>query len=105
MSLCGHGTLATAAALIFNGNENCVLGFKTLSGTLEVKKPQDLASGLFMDFPSYPTRPLTTEENAELSSTIDFFGLQKETSDLQISLGKLSISWETCYFLPAVTNS
>ena len=55
---------------------------------LEVKKPQDLEDGLFMDFPSYPTRSLTTEENAELLKTIDFFGLQKETSDLQISLGK-----------------
>ena len=60
-----------------------------MSGMLEVKKPQGVEDGLFMDFPTYPTRSLTTEEKEVLSSTIDFVGLQKETSDLQISTGKL----------------
>ena len=85
VALCGHGTLATAAALLYNGNKRSLFTFHTLSGDLKVEQRY---GQLFMQFPAYAPRPLTDDEQLELSVTVDFFGLGDKIDELQISLGK-----------------
>lgn len=85
VNLCGHGTLATAAALLHYGNKNERLRFRTLSGDLEVESRNGT---LFMKFPSYPPRSLTEAENISLRETIKHFGLEDKVQEMVISPGK-----------------
>lgn len=88
VALCGHGTLATAATLLYNGNTASSFTFHTLSGALKV----DRRNGqLFMQFPAYNSRQLTKEEQIKLSDTIEFFGLCDKIDEIQISLGKVLV--------------
>jgi PhzF family phenazine biosynthesis protein len=56
IDLCGHATLATAYVIMrFYRPEETALKFRTLSGTLTVKKNGDLYE---MDFPAYELSPV-----------------------------------------------
>lgn len=67
VKLCGHATLATAAALFSPavGNANAALHFETLSGTLTASRGSGDSSWIALDFPGNPPRPVD-DADAEL---------------------------------------
>lgn len=60
VDLCGHATLATAAALFSKGNESVTLLFHTLSGVLRATR--DVAGMVYIDLPSNPSVPFPRDE-------------------------------------------
>ncbi|DBB01543.1 TPA: hypothetical protein ACH3X1_000192 [Trebouxia sp. C0004] len=86
--LCGHATMASAAVLFEEGNQQEVLHFETRSGRLSVRRDQAAQKGLHlqMDFPAFPATaalpPLVTKVKDKLKGC--FKGVQ--TQEVLMSL-------------------
>jgi PhzF family phenazine biosynthesis protein len=86
VNLCGHGTLASAAALFHLGNKSDKLSFHTLSGELIAKRDLNDASGtISLDFPL--NVPVVVTKEHEHYHTI--LGVAKKI--LELSNAKLDI--------------
>ncbi|VEJ36123.1 Uncharacterized isomerase yddE [Aedoeadaptatus ivorii] len=62
IDLCGHATLATAYALFRFEDAESPLAFQTLSGTLTVRREEDLYA---MDFPAYDLKEVPVTDAME----------------------------------------
>ncbi|DBA86818.1 TPA: hypothetical protein ACH3X2_005401 [Trebouxia sp. C0005] len=87
VNLCGHATMASAAVLFEEGNQQEVLHFETLSGRLSVRRDQaQKGLHLQMDFPACPATaalpPVVTKVKDKLKGC--FMGVQ--TQDVLMSL-------------------
>lgn len=88
VNLCGHATMASAAVLFEEGNQQEVLHFETRSGRLSVRRDQAAQKGLHlqMDFPAFPATaalpPVVTKVKDKLKGC--FTGVQ--TQDVLMSL-------------------
>lgn len=58
VDLCGHATLAAAAAVYHQNDAQGLLKFSTKSGELIVSKRENSDNELVMDFPSQPPKPV-----------------------------------------------
>ena len=111
VELCGHATLATAYVIMnFIEKETDTVDFDTLSGTLTVKKYDDL---LTMDFPSFELTPVpVTKQFAEALGVMPkeaYIGAdmvcilenEKQIREVKPDLDKISCMDGVCFHITA----